>query len=43
MLEETIDNSAQNGDFEAMPSLNHSYICLQITKQLLLTIPSPSR
>lgn len=36
MLEDHIENSAQNGDFEAMPSLNHSYICLQITRQLLL-------
>ena len=36
MLEESIENSAPQEDFEAMPSLNHSYICLQITKQLLL-------
>jgi Uma2 family endonuclease len=36
MLEETIENSAPQEDFAAMPSLNHSYICLQITKQLLL-------
>lgn len=36
MLEEHIENSTQNRDFETMPSLNHSYICLQITRQLLL-------
>lgn len=36
MLEE-FDNSTQSyGNSDAMPSLNHSYICLQITKQLLL-------
>ncbi len=32
----TTDKSLSNGKLEEMPSLNHSYICLQITKQLLL-------
>jgi Uma2 family endonuclease len=37
MLEEQVENSVQiYEDSKVMPSLNHSYICLQITKQLLL-------
>jgi len=30
------EKSLSHGEFEEMPSLNHSYVCLQITKQLLL-------
>ena len=36
MLEDNESAIQPEGDFEAMPSLNHSYICLQITRQLLL-------
>lgn len=38
MLEdnETSNKQFYENDSETMPSLNHSYICLQITKQLLL-------
>ena len=36
MLDDFCENNTQKEELETMPSLNHSYICLQITKQLLL-------